>query len=96
MEVREFVAPTEERLRMFLPPCYSPQPNLDERVWKLFEDDRVTRRVFWAKDEPKAIDLGAFHRSQGLQRSVCRLLGGPQLAYIAPAGAASRNPRTGH
>ena len=75
--MRELVAPTEERLRMFLPPCYSPQPNLEERVWEHFEDDRVTRRVFWAKDEPKIIILGPFHRSHGLPRSVGRLLGGP-------------------
>jgi len=87
VKVREFVASTQGRLKLFFLPSYSPQLNPDEWGWKNVKHDRIARKVPQSKDELKAIAHHALRRLQRLPDTVRGFFGDPHLAYIAEAAA---------
>src|SRR5512144_2852508 len=62
--VKDFVASTNGRLRLFLLPGYSPELNPDEWVWKNIKADRVGRAGVTGADDLKAKAVSALHRLQ--------------------------------
>ena len=51
--VKEFVASTDGKLRLFVLPAYSPQLNPDEWVWTNVKHDRVGRTSVTGPDDLK-------------------------------------------
>jgi len=80
--VKEFVASTEGRLRLFVLPAYSPQLNPDEWVWKNVKHDRVGRTSVTGPDEFKTKVIGALRRLQKLPHIVRAFFADPDLRYI--------------
>jgi transposase len=62
--VKEFIAATEGRLKLFVLPAYYPQLNPDEWVWKNVKHDRVGRTSVTGPDEFKTKVIGALRRLQ--------------------------------
>jgi transposase len=80
--VKEFVASTEGRLRLFCLPGYSPELNPDEWVWKNVKADRIGRADIKDKDDLKAKALAALHRLQKLPHIIRGFFADPNLRYI--------------
>jgi transposase len=80
--VKQFVASTAGRLRLFVLPAYSPQLNPDEWVWKNVKHDRVGRTSVTNADEFKAKIIGALRRLQKLPHIVRAFFADPDLRYI--------------
>ena len=80
--VKEFVASTDGRLRLFVLPAYSPQLNPDEWVWKNVKHDRVGEARVSSKDELKAVAVRALRRLQRLPQLVRGFFQDPHLRYI--------------
>jgi transposase len=80
--VKDFVAATEGRLKLFVLPAYSPQLNPDEWVWKNVKHDRVGRTSVTSADEFKAKIVSALRRLQKLPHVVRAFFGDPDLHYI--------------
>jgi transposase len=80
--VKEFVASTRGRLRLFYLPGYSPELNPDEWVWKNVKADRIGRAGIKGKDDLKAKSLAALHRLQKLPHLIRGFFGDPNLRYI--------------
>jgi transposase len=80
--VKEFVASTRGRLKLFLLPGYSPQLNPDEWVWKNVKHDKIARRGVTSKDDLKAKAIGALRRLQKLPHLVRGFFADPHLRYI--------------
>jgi transposase len=80
--VREFVAATNGRLRLFLLPGYSPELNPDEWVWKNIKADRVGRAGVTGPDDLKAKALSALHRLQKLPHLIRGFFADSNLRYI--------------
>jgi transposase len=80
--VKDFVASTGGRLRLFFLPGYSPELNPDEWVWKNVKNDRVAKQVPMNKAELKSLALGALRRLQKLPHIVRGFFADPHLAYI--------------
>ena len=55
--VKDYVASTDGRLRLFFLPGYSPELNPDEWVWKNVKNDRVAKQVPMNKAELKWVWL---------------------------------------
>src|ERR671921_617795 len=68
--VTQFVAATDGRLRLFVLPAYSPQPNPDEWVWKNVKHDRVGRTSATGPDDFKAKIVSALRRLQKMPHIV--------------------------
>ena len=79
--VKDFVASTDGRLRLFVLPAYSPQLNPDEWVWKNVKHDRVGRTT--GPDDFKAKIIGALRRLQKMPHIVRAFFADPDLRYIA-------------
>jgi len=80
--VRDFVAGTAGRLRLFVLPAYSPELNPDEWVWKNVKHDRIARRGVTGRDDLKAKAIGALRRLQKLPHLVRGFFADPHLRYI--------------
>jgi transposase len=80
--VKEFVASTNGRLRLFLLPGYSPELNPDEWVWKNIKSDRVGRAGVTGPDDLKAKALAALHRLQKLPHLIRGFFHDLNLRYI--------------
>jgi transposase len=80
--VKEFVASTEGRLKLFVLPAYSPQLNPDEWVWKNVKHDRVGRTSVTSAEEFKAKALAALRRLQKMPHLVRAFFADPDLRYI--------------
>jgi transposase len=80
--VKEFVASTQGRLRLFYLPGYSPELNPDEWVWKNVKADRIGRAGIKGKDDLKTKALAALHRLQKLPHLIRGFFGDPNLRYI--------------
>jgi transposase len=82
--VKDFVASTQGRLRLFHFPAYSPELNPDEWVWKNVKADRIGRAgIDQAKGNLRAKAVAAMRR---LQRLPCLIRGffvDANLRYIA-------------
>jgi transposase len=80
--VREFVASTEGRLKLFVLPAYSPQLNPDEWVWKNVKHDRIGRTSVTGADDFKAKIIGALRRLQKMPHIIRAFFADPDLRYI--------------
>ena len=80
--VKEFIAATAGRLRLFYLPGYSPQLNPDEWVWKNVKADRIGRAGIIDKDDLKAKALAALHRLQKLPHLIRGFFADPNLRYL--------------
>jgi transposase len=80
--VKQFVASTNGRLRLFCLPGYSPELNPDEWVWKNVKADRIGRAGVKDKDDLKAKALAALHRLQKLPHVIRGFFADPNLRYI--------------
>ena len=80
--VKQFVAGTDGRLKLFVLPAYSPQLNPDEWVWKNVKHDRVGRTTPRTAEEFKANVVAALRRLQRLPHIVRAFFADPDLAYI--------------
>ena len=76
--VKEFVASTDGRLRLFVLPAYSPQLNPDEWVWKNVKHDRVGRTSVTGPDDFKAKIIGALRRLQKMPHIVRAFFADPR------------------
>jgi transposase len=81
-KVKEFIASTDGRLKLFVLPAYSPQLNPDEWVWKNVKHDRVGRTSVTDAAEFRGRVVGALRRLQKLPHLVRAFFGDPDLAYI--------------
>ena len=80
--VKDYVAATDGRLKLFCLPGYSPELNPDEWVWKNVKHDRIARRSVTSKDDLKAKAIGALRRLQKLPHLVRGFFADPHLRYI--------------
>ena len=80
--VKEFVASTDGRLRLFVLPAYSPQLNPDEWVWKNVKHDRVGRTSGTGPEQFKAKVISALRRLQKIPAIVRAFFSDPDLRYI--------------
>ena len=80
--VKQFVASTEGRLKLFVLPAYSPQLNPDEWVWKNVKHDRVGRTSVTGPDDFKAKIISALRRLQKMPHIVRAFFADPELRYI--------------
>ena len=80
--VKEFVASTEGRLKLFVLPGYSPELNPDEWVWKNVKHDRVGRTSVTGPDDFKTKVISALRRLQKLPHIVRAFFVDPDLRYI--------------
>ncbi|UNX53172.1 IS630 family transposase [Georgenia sp. TF02-10] len=81
-KVKEFIASTDGRLKVFILPAYSPQLNPDEWVWKNVKHDRVGRTAPRTAEEFKSNVIAALHRLQKLPHLVRGFFADPDLRYI--------------
>lgn len=81
--VKEFVASTQGRLRLFYFPAYSPELNPDEWVWKNVKADRIGRAAIApAKGDLRAKAIAALQRLQQLPDLIRCFFLDPHLRYI--------------
>ncbi len=80
--VKQFVASTEGRLRLFVLPAYSPQLNPDEWVWKNVKHDRIGRSSVRSADEFKTNIVSALRRLQNMPHIIRAFFADPDLRYI--------------
>jgi len=80
--VKQFVASTEGRLRLFHLPPYSPELNPDEWVWKNVKADRVGRAGITTKEDLTRRAMSALYRLQKLPLLVRGFFCDPNLRYI--------------
>jgi transposase len=82
--VKDFVASTHGRLRLFQFPAYSPELNPDEWVWKNVKADRIGRAgIDQAKGNLRSKTVAAMRRLQKLPCLIRGFFADPNLRYIA-------------
>lgn len=82
--VKEFVASTRGRLRLFHLPAYSPELNPDEWVWKNVKADRMGRAgIAKEKGDLQSKAVAALQRLQQLPGLIQGFFRDPHLRYIA-------------
>jgi transposase len=82
--VKDFVASTHGRLRLFQFPAYSPEINPDEWVWKNVKADRIGRAgIDQAKGNLRSKAVAAMRRLQKLPCLIRGFFADPNLRYIA-------------
>jgi transposase len=82
--VKEFVASTQGRLRLFQLPAYSPELNPDEWVWKNVKADRIGRAgIAQDKGDLRTKAVAALNRLRQLPDVICGFFLDPHLRYIA-------------
>lgn len=79
--VKEFVASTEGRLRIFFLPPYSPQVNPDEQVWNVVKNHKVGRATPRPKDDLKRLLLSALFALQKLPGTIRGFFRHPDTSY---------------
>ena len=84
--VKEYVAKTEGRLRLFVLPPYSPHLNPDEWAWAWLKKHQLGRRTVGSKDEFTAMVKRQLRRLQKLPEVVRGFFRDPNLAYISNVG----------
>ncbi len=82
-KVKEFVAATNGKMKIFLLPPYSPELNPDEWVNKNVKHDRIARAVPMTRDDLKAIAVNALERLRRCPEIVRGFFADPKLRYIA-------------
>ncbi|MGH3319345.1 MAG: IS630 family transposase [Nocardioidaceae bacterium] len=80
--VRQFVAGTQGRLRLFFLPPYSPELNPDEWVNKNVKHDRIGRAVPFTRDDLRATAVAALERLRRCPQIVRGFFADPKLQYI--------------
>lgn len=80
--VDRFVDSTDEALRLYRLPAYSPQLNPDEWVWKNVKHDRIGRSGVTSAEDLKSKAIGALRRLQKLPALIRGFFADPDLAYI--------------
>ncbi len=80
--VKDYVASTEGRLRLFQLPSYSPELNPDEWAWKNVKHDVVGRSTTTGPDDFTAKILYALQRLAQLPQLVRSFFADPNLRYI--------------
>ena len=80
--VKDYVAATEGRLRLFQLPSYSPELNLDEWAWKNVKHDVVGSATTSGPDDFAAKILYALERLAQLPQLVRGFFADPNLRYI--------------
>lgn len=80
--VRDFVASTEGRLRLYFLPPYSPELNPDEWVWKNVKHDTTGRIGLRSKSEFYAVVRSALAGLQKMPHVLRSFFHDPNLAYI--------------
>ena len=80
--VKEYVASTEGRLKLFRLPGYSPELNPDEWVWKNVKHDRIGKTGVTSKEDLKSKAVGALRRLQKRPGLVRAFFADPHLRYI--------------
>ena len=86
--VKQFVASTDGRLRLFVLPAYSPQLNPDEWVLKNLTQDRVGRTSVTDADDFKVTIIGALRRLQKAPHIVRAVFADPTSSDPDPDRAA--------
>ena len=84
--VKEYVAKTGGRLRLFVLPPYSPHLNPDEWAWAWLKKHQLGRRTVGSKDEFTAMVKRQLRRLQKLPEIVKGFFRDPNLAYINNVG----------
>ena len=79
--VKDFVASTKGRLRLFFLPPYSPQVNPDEQVWNVVKNHKAGRATPRTKDALKRILLSALHALQKLPATIQGFFRHPDTRY---------------
>lgn len=82
-EVRQFLATTDGRLRLFFLPPYSPELNADEWVWKNVKHDRIGRTGLTRARDLFEIATRALERLQKRPEILRGFFGDPHLQYIS-------------
>ena len=80
--VRDWVASTNGRFRLFYLPGYSPQLNPDEWVWKNVKHDRIGKAGITSLEDLRSKAEGALQRLAGLPHLVKSFFADPKLQYI--------------
>jgi transposase len=80
--VKEFLASTGGRLKLFVLPAYSPQLNPDEWVWKNVKHDRVGRATPSTAEQFRAHVVAALQRLQAMPHLVRAFFADNDLRYI--------------
>jgi transposase len=80
--VKDYIAGTNGRLRLFFLPPYSPELNPDEWVNKNVKHDRIARAVPMNRAELKAIAIDALERLKKCPEIVRGFFGDPKLSYV--------------
>ncbi|MPY81369.1 MAG: IS630 family transposase, partial [Actinophytocola sp.] len=80
--VKDYIATTNGRLKLFFLPAYSPDLNPDEWVNKNVKHDRIARAVPMNRSELKAIAIDALERLKKFPTIVRGFFGDPKLSYI--------------
>ena len=80
--VKQYVASTEGRLKLFRLPGYSPELNPDEWVWKNVKHDRIGKSGVTSKQDLKSKAIGALRRIQKRPGLVRAFFADPHLRYI--------------
>lgn len=78
--VKDYVASTDGRLRLFYLPPYAPHLNPDEQVWAHVKRD-VAKRTVVNLEQMKRLALGALRRIQRLPELVRGFFHQPECAY---------------
>ena len=81
-QVKEFVATTEGKLRLFILPPYSPHLNPDEWVWNWLKKHNLGKTRISGPDQFKAAVNLFMRRLQKLPKIVRGFFCDPNLAYI--------------
>jgi transposase len=84
--VKDYVASTDGRLRLFHLPPYAPHLNPDEQVWAHVKRD-VSKRAVQDLAHMKQLALGALRRIQKLPDLVRSFFHQPECQYILHGGA---------
>ena len=80
--VKQYIASTEGRLKLFRLPGYSPELNPDEWVWKNVKHDRIGKAGVTSKADLKSKAIGALRRLQKRPGLVRGFFADPHLRYI--------------
>jgi transposase len=80
--VKQYVASTGGRLKLFRLPGYSPELNPDEWVWKNVKHDRIGKTGVTSKEDLKSKAVGALRRLQKRPGLVRAFFADPHLRYI--------------
>lgn len=82
-KVKEFVASTKGRLRLFCLPPYSPDLNPDELVWNHVKGHKIGRMAIEGREHLKRTVVGALRSLQRFPAKVRAFFQKPSVAYAA-------------